>query len=72
MTDFYSRTHEDLPGHYDADLGPVIFTPYAVDIARRAAADAPARVLETACDTGIVTHALLDALPSGTALTATD
>jgi SAM-dependent methyltransferase len=72
MTDFYSRTHEDLPWHYDADLGPVIFTPYAVDIARRAAADAPARVLETACGTGIVTRALLDALPPGTVLTATD
>ena len=72
MTDFYSRTHEDLPAHYDADLGPVIFTPYAVDIARRAAADSPARVLETACGTGIVTRALLDALPPGTPLTATD
>ena len=72
MSDFYSRTHEDLPRHYDADLGPVIFTPYAVDIARRAAADSPARVLETACGTGIVTRALLDALPPGTPLKATD
>ena len=30
------------------------------------------RVLETACGTGIVTRALLDALPPGTVLTATD
>ena len=72
MSDFYSRTHEDLPGHYDADLGPVIFHPFAIDIARRAATDSPPRVLETACGTGIVTRALLDALPPGTPLTATD
>ncbi len=71
MSDFYSRTHEDLPGHYDADLGPVIFHPFAIDIARRAATASPPRVLETACGTGIVTRALLDALPPGTPLVAT-
>src|SRR4029453_14669794 len=51
---------------------PIIFAGYAADIARRAAADRPARVLETAAGTGIVTRKLRDALPADTQLTATD
>jgi SAM-dependent methyltransferase len=61
-----------IPQHYDQGLGPVIFADYAADIARRAAAYNPKRVLETAAGTGIVTRQLRDALPSGTRLTATD
>jgi SAM-dependent methyltransferase len=61
-----------IPQHYDQGLGPVIFADYAADIARRAAAYNPERVLETAAGTGIVTRQLRDALPSGTRLTATD
>ena len=38
----------DIPGHYDAGLGPNIFAPFAADIARRAAALKPSRVLELA------------------------
>lgn len=72
MTEFYTRTQEDFGKHYDSGLGPVIFATYAADVARRAAAGVTARVLETACGTGIVTRALLDALPPGIALTATD
>ena len=72
MTDFYTSTHEDFGKHYDLGLGPVIFAGYATDIAHRAAAGSTARVLETACGTGIVTRALLDTLPVGSALTATD
>lgn len=62
----------NIPQHYDQGLGPIIFAEYAVDIARRAAAGRPARVLETAAGTGIVTRELRDALPDGTQLTATD
>jgi len=40
--------------------------------ARRAAACNPARVLETAAGTGIVTRQLRDHLPAGVHLTATD
>jgi SAM-dependent methyltransferase len=72
MSEFYDRTDDDFPSNYDTGLGPVIFAPYAADIARRAAAGAPSRVLETACGTGIVTRALLDTLPPRTPLVATD
>ena len=61
-----------IPEHYDRGLGPVIFAGYAADIARRAAAAAPKRVLETAAGTGIVTRQLRDALPADARLTATD
>ena len=62
----------DIPEHYDSGLGPTIFVDYAADIARRAAACSPARVLETAAGTGIVTRQLRDFLPPGVHLTATD
>src|SRR5260370_36604551 len=53
-------------------MGPMIFADYAADIAQRVAAANPARVLETAAGTGIVTRKLRDALPAATRLTATD
>src|SRR5581483_10033812 len=62
----------NIPQHYDQGLGPMIFVDYAADLARRAAAGQPARVLETAAGTGIVTRRLRDVLPAGTRLTATD
>jgi SAM-dependent methyltransferase len=61
-----------IPDHYERALGPVIFTDYAADIARRAAASSPERVLETAAGTGIVTRHLRNRLPTGSWLTATD
>ena len=62
----------NIPEHYDSGLGPMIFVDYATDIARRAAACSPARVLETAAGTGIVTRQLRDFLPPGVHVTATD
>jgi ubiquinone/menaquinone biosynthesis C-methylase UbiE len=62
----------NIPEHYDRGLGPIIFVDYAADIARRAAACSPTRVLETAAGTGIVTRQLRDLLPAGASLTATD
>jgi SAM-dependent methyltransferase len=61
-----------IPHYYDQGLGPIIFAEYAADLARRVAAYQPARVLETAAGTGIVTRQLRDALPARTHLTATD
>ena len=61
-----------IPQHYDQGLGPMIFVDYATDIAQRVATGNPARVLETAAGTGIVTRKLRDALPTGARLTATD
>jgi len=62
----------DIPTHYDRSLGPVIFIDYAADITKRTIALRPARVLEIAAGTGIVTRALRDALPASTQLIATD
>src|SRR5882757_8585767 len=61
-----------IPQYYDQGLGPMIFVDYAADIAQRVAAGGPARVLETAAGTGIVTRKLRDALPADAKLTATD
>ena len=57
---------------YDRYLGPLIFGEYAEDFARRAAAESPARVLETAAGTGIVTRVLARQLAAETEITATD
>jgi ubiquinone/menaquinone biosynthesis C-methylase UbiE len=62
----------NIPQHYDRNLGPLLFTDYAADIARRVATLNPRRVLETAAGTGIVTRALRDALSAGASLTSTD
>jgi ubiquinone/menaquinone biosynthesis C-methylase UbiE len=62
----------NIPEEYDRGLGPVIFVDYAADMARRVASLAPARVLEMAAGTGIVTRLLRDLLPESTLLTATD
>jgi ubiquinone/menaquinone biosynthesis C-methylase UbiE len=61
-----------IPELYDHYLGPVIFQPYADDLARRIATLRPQAVLETAAGTGIVTRAMLKALPQSAAVTATD
>ena len=61
-----------IPEIYDRYLGPVIFQPYADDLARRVAARSPQAVLETAAGTGIVTRAMVAALPDSAAVTATD
>jgi SAM-dependent methyltransferase len=61
-----------IPDYYDRGLGPQIFADFAEDLAQRAAALKPARVLETTAGTGIVTRRLRDALPPATAITATD
>jgi len=61
-----------IPQHYDRHLGPVIFDPYARDLARRVEHRAGLRVLELACGTGILTRRLLERLPADAHLVATD
>lgn len=72
MTDDVASFIGSIPGHYDQSLGPLIFADYASDIAQRVAACRPARVLEIAAGTGILTRHLRDVLPSHVRLTATD
>lgn len=60
-----------MPEAYDRHLGPVLFTPFAKDLADRLAAFSPNRVLELAAGTGLVTRELLRATP-GAEVVATD
>ena len=46
-----------IPSLYDKYLGPLIFEPYAQDLANRLSALNAERVLETAAGTGIVARA---------------
>ncbi|MDY0883469.1 class I SAM-dependent methyltransferase [Dongia soli] len=61
-----------IPQHYEQDLGPVIFTDFAEEMAQRVARSNPKRVLETAAGTGIVSRRLRDVLTAEAALTSTD
>ncbi|PSJ37071.1 class I SAM-dependent methyltransferase [Allosphingosinicella deserti] len=60
-----------VPILYDRCLVPLLFAPYAADLARRAAAFDPREILEVAAGTGIVTAALAEGLP-GADIVATD
>jgi ubiquinone/menaquinone biosynthesis C-methylase UbiE len=61
-----------IPEFYERFMVPLIFEPYALDLAARLAKTRPAAVLETAAGTGVVTRALAAALPAETRLTITD
>lgn len=61
-----------VPENYDRYLGPMLFEPYAADMAKRLPQRDGISVLETACGTGIVTARLREHLPSGARLVATD
>ncbi|MGE0705587.1 MAG: class I SAM-dependent methyltransferase [Vicinamibacterales bacterium] len=61
-----------LPTIYEAYLVPLIFEPYAADMASRLASRSPGTVLEIAAGTGVVTRALAATLPKSVAITGTD
>ncbi|CAG2146949.1 2-methoxy-6-polyprenyl-1,4-benzoquinol methylase, mitochondrial [Cupriavidus yeoncheonensis] len=61
-----------VPELYERYLVPMIFAPYAADLARRAAALQPARVLEMAAGTGALTRELARLLPPQASIVATD
>ncbi|SAK66033.1 methyltransferase type 11 [Caballeronia temeraria] len=61
-----------IPALYEQLLVPMLFAPYATDIAFRASALEPSRVLETAAGTGAVTRALAHVLPAHVEIVATD
>jgi SAM-dependent methyltransferase len=66
-----ARFQGSIPELYDRYLGPVIFEPYAADLARRVALEPPRALLEVACGSGIATARLRAALPE-CAILATD
>jgi ubiquinone/menaquinone biosynthesis C-methylase UbiE len=61
-----------IPENYDRHMVPLIFEPYAADIARRAASLSPSAVLETAAGSGVVTRALAPKLSQSASYVATD
>src|SRR5947208_73704 len=62
-----------IPSLYETYLVPLIFQPYAMDLANRVAArPSLCRVLEVAAGTGVVTRALASVLPERVAIIATD
>jgi ubiquinone/menaquinone biosynthesis C-methylase UbiE len=60
-----------IPDIYDQFMVPLIFEPYAADLAQRLSTFAPKRVLETAAGTGALTRAIARRLPD-VDITATD
>jgi SAM-dependent methyltransferase len=60
-----------IPATYDRFMVPMLFAPYAAEVAKRAAEWRPGRILETAAGTGIVTKALHQAIPDAQ-IVATD
>ncbi len=61
-----------IPENYDRHMVPLIFAPYAVDLAARGAALAPESVLETAAGTGVLTRALAPNLSATARYVVTD
>jgi len=61
-----------IPEIYDRYLVPLIFEPYARDLAERVLQARPRRVLETAAGTGVLTRALASRLPADAQIVATD
>jgi SAM-dependent methyltransferase len=57
---------------YESTLVPLIFRPYADDLASRTTELRPTSVLEVACGTGVVTRALATSLPDDCSIVATD
>ena len=57
---------------YESHMVPLIFEPYAGDLARRLASRKPSRVLEIAAGTGVVTRHLAATLPASVEIIATD
>lgn len=72
MTNTDSLFSRYIPKLYEAYMVPMLFAPYAEDIAARVAMRSPKRVLEIAAGTGVVTRALALTLPQDTAIVATD
>jgi SAM-dependent methyltransferase len=66
-----TRFDSSIPQIYDRCLRTLLFEPFALDLAARVAREQPRSVLETAAGTGIVTAALVEALP-GAQIVATD
>jgi SAM-dependent methyltransferase len=63
---------DSISALYETHLVPLIFEPYAADLADRLASRSVTRVLEIAAGTGVVTRALASVLPEQVSIIATD
>lgn len=61
-----------IPEIYERLMVPLIFEPYALDLASRIAKIEPRDVLETAAGTGVLTRAIASRLPAHARMVATD
>src|SRR5947207_10396186 len=61
-----------IPEIYDRLLVPLLFEPYARDLAESMARLEPRNVLETAAGTGVLTRAMASRLPADARIVATD
>lgn len=64
MQDQEVRFTGSVPAQYEALMVPLLFRPYAEELADRARAFGPSHILETAAGTGALTRALAAALPT--------
>jgi SAM-dependent methyltransferase len=72
MSDMDRSFSGSMPEFYDRILVPVMFEPFAQDLAERLAGMKSGHVLEIAAGTGVVTRELARVLPAEVAITATD
>jgi ubiquinone/menaquinone biosynthesis C-methylase UbiE len=72
MKDQHAEFSGSIPAAYDRCLGPILFEPYAKDLAARLQVPKNGSVLELACGTGILTRLLRTQLPPTVKLAATD
>jgi ubiquinone/menaquinone biosynthesis C-methylase UbiE len=72
MKDEHAQFSGSIPAAYDRYLGPMLFQPYAEDLATRLQVGENGSLLELACGTGILTRVLRTRLPTTVKLTATD
>ena len=61
-----------IPEAYERHMVPLMFEPYAADLALRLSSRNPRDVLEIAAGTGVVTRAMAGMLPQNVAIIATD
>jgi ubiquinone/menaquinone biosynthesis C-methylase UbiE len=71
MKDQELRFAGSVPASYERLMVPLIFEPYAEELARRVRELRPTTILETAAGTGVVTRALHDSIPDAE-IVATD
>jgi len=72
MSDMNRSFSGSMPEFYDRFLVPVMFEPFARDLAARLKGLASGRLLELAAGTGIVTRAMVETLPREVEITSTD